>query len=74
MIRKVLKDRGMTVVDFAHALSCTRENAHRILTRSNIDIVLLARISVILEHDFFLDLSECDTFGHSDNNGHTNPC
>ena len=37
MIREVLRERQMTVVSFAERLSCTRENAHRILNKVNMD-------------------------------------
>ena len=42
---------------FAAQLHCDRRNVYRIFERDNIDIQLLARISRILGHDFFADLS-----------------
>ncbi|MCQ2181163.1 MAG: hypothetical protein MJY50_03785, partial [Bacteroidales bacterium] len=54
----------MTVKAFSEELSCSRENAHRILNRDNMDIILLQRISTILEHDFFMDLSISNEFAH----------
>lgn len=71
MIRNVLREKGMTVVSFAKQLSCTRENAHRILNKENIDIELLIRICNILDYDFFLKISSCNHFGHSDQDNHT---
>lgn len=44
--------------------SLFRTNAYKILKRNTIDIDLLQRISIILEHDFFKDLSE-ETFNGS---------
>lgn len=48
----------------ASKLGCDRTNAYKILKRSSIDTALLARISMVLKHDFFLDLSasipQCD--------------
>lgn len=41
----------------ASKLGCDRTNAYKILKRSSIDTSLLARISIVLKHDFFLDLS-----------------
>lgn len=70
-IREVLLQRKMTVTDFAKALSCTRENAHRILGKRNIDVEKLIQISRILSHDFFQDISNCNHFYHCDENGHT---
>ena len=43
---------------FARELNCDRRNVYRIFKKDNIDIHLLARISQILNHDFFRDLSE----------------
>ena len=47
-----------TVNWFATELHCDRRNIYRIFEKDNIDIHLLARISSILGHDFFADLSE----------------
>jgi len=72
MIRRVLEERGIPVTDFAEALSCSRENAHRILKKTTLDTELLMRISEILEHDFFRDISESRHGSFSakeDNNG-----
>lgn len=46
-----------TINWFARELHCDRRNIYRIFERENIDILLLGRISQILNHDFFLDLS-----------------
>lgn len=52
--------KGCTVTWFARQLNCERRNAYNIFERSNIDIELLMRISKVLGHDFFEDLSkEC---------------
>ena len=47
-----------TVNWFAAELHCDRRNVYRIFEKDNIDIHLLARISSILGHDFFADLSK----------------
>ena len=49
--------RHCTVTWFARQLHCDRRNVYRIFERDNIDIILLSRISHILNHDFFADLS-----------------
>lgn len=59
-IKEVFKERGITVVAFARAIPCSRENVYRIFKNENIDILLLKRIGQVLEHDFFKDISECD--------------
>ena len=57
-IREVLKRKEVTVTDLAARINTTRTNMHKILGKENIDIALLARISMALEHDFFKDISE----------------
>lgn len=46
-------------------IPCERTNAYKILKRKDIDCALLQRISVVLKHDFFKDLSE-ETFGNDE--------
>ena len=50
--------KSCTVNWFAEQLHCDRRNIYRIFAKDNIDIELLARISIVLNHDFFKDLSE----------------
>lgn len=59
-IKEVFKERGITVVAFARAIPCSRENVYRIFKNNNIDILLLKRIGQVLNHDFFKDISKCD--------------
>lgn len=47
-----------TVTWLASKLHCNRRNIYDIFSRANIDVYLLARISKILEHDFFKDISD----------------
>ena len=49
--------KSFSVQWFADSLHCDRRNIYRIFERDNIDILLLSRISRVLNHDFFLDLS-----------------
>ena len=58
-IREVLDGmpKRYTVTWFAGQLNCERRNAYNIFERRNIDIELLMRISKVLGHDFFADLS-----------------
>ena len=63
-IQEVVEERGMTVVDFARAIPCSRENVYKIFRKDNIDIKQLAHICQVLSHDFFLELSECGQFLH----------
>lgn len=57
-IREILRNQGRTVTWFANQLRCTRVNAYNIFKHTSIDVSMLMRISVILNHDFFRDLSE----------------
>ena len=50
----------MTMVGFARALPCSRENAYRIIKKDNIDIRQLKRISMILDFEFFKEISARD--------------
>lgn len=50
--------KSCTVAWLAEQLNCDRRSVYRIFERENIDIVLLAKISRILNHNFFVDLSQ----------------
>ena len=58
LIERTLHEQGRTVTWFASQLCCTRPNVYKIFRKENIDIHLLWRISYILGHDFFRDLSD----------------
>lgn len=57
-IETVLRQKERTVAWFARKLYCNRQNVYDIFKRESIDTTLLRRISIILEHDFFKDLSD----------------
>lgn len=57
LIRNTLREQGHTVSWFAAQLCCTRSNAYKIFRKNNIDIELLWRISLVLDHNFFGELS-----------------
>lgn len=57
-IRRQLKEKGISVKDFADALGIQRPNAYRIFGQRSIDTELLLRISAYLRYDFFRDYSE----------------
>ena len=62
---RTLHEQGRTVTWFAGQLCCTRPNIYKIFKKENIDIHLLWRISCILDHDFFRDLSDNIRIGTS---------
>ena len=53
--------KAHTVAWFADQLSCGRNNIYDIFNRKSVDTDLLIRISRILQHDFFHDISCCMT-------------
>jgi hypothetical protein len=57
MIKEELARQERTVSWFARHLSCDRSNIYRIFQKDSIDTELLIRISNILNHDFFADIS-----------------
>ncbi|MBR4454196.1 MAG: helix-turn-helix transcriptional regulator [Bacteroidales bacterium] len=56
MIKSVFDESGMTVADFARRIHCERTNVYKIFSRSSIDVDLLVRISVVLQHNFLADV------------------
>jgi len=58
LIRKVLKEKRISVSEFAAMANSDRTNMYRILQRESIDLSVLERYSRLLDHDFFRDLSE----------------
>ena len=60
-IRKVMKQRRITVVEVAAMLNLHRQSVYDMLSRDNIDVKRLALISELLDYDFYNAL-----FGKSD--------
>lgn len=50
--------KGCTASWLASRLNCDRRNIYNIFSRAYIDTDTLMRISIVLDHDFFHDLSE----------------
>ncbi len=63
-IKSVLFSQHHSAKWLSEQIPCERTNVYDIFKRSDINIKLLQRISVILEYDFFKDLSE-ETFPKS---------
>lgn len=57
-----LQRQGRTAKWLAAQIPCERTNVYKIFKRHDIDTDLLQRLCIILEHDFFSDLSK-ETFG-----------
>ena len=60
-IKQVLDERRKPVTWLAKEINCERTNVYNIFSRRDISTGLLQKISVILNHDFFKELS-VDTF------------
>ena len=60
-IHEILKKQGKSAAWLAKEIPCERTNVYNIFKRKSLDARLLMRISIILQHDFFKELSE-DTF------------
>ncbi|MDE6793943.1 MAG: XRE family transcriptional regulator [Muribaculaceae bacterium] len=58
LIKEELERQERTVAWFARKLSCDRSNVYRLFQKHSIDTALLRRISIILNRDFFADLSK----------------
>lgn len=57
LIKKELERQERSISWLARKLSCDRTKVYRLLQKHSIDTYDLARISILLSHDFFADLS-----------------
>ncbi len=57
-VKEVLFSQGHTAMWLAQQLGCERTNVYDIFKRQDLNVGLLRRISVILHHDFFSELSK----------------
>ena len=58
MIKHELRSQGRSVVWLSRTICHERSGIYKIFERDNIDIKLLVRISQVLDHDFFEDISQ----------------
>lgn len=58
LIRRRLDEKGYSVVWLARQLACSRTNVYKIFEKAHIDTDMLARISTVLDYDFFILLSK----------------
>lgn len=58
LIKQELERQERSVSWLARKLSCDRTKVYRLLQKHSIDTYDLLRISFLLSHDFFADLSE----------------
>lgn len=57
LIEKEVRKQGIPITTFADLICCQRNNVYNLFRRNKIDIVLLKRISEVLNHNFFIDLA-----------------
>jgi hypothetical protein len=57
-IKSELDKQERTVTWLAQKLGCNRMAVYRILCKNSIDTALLTRISIIMKHNFFKELSD----------------
>ena len=58
LIKAVFDESGMTVSEFARQIHLERSSVYGIFERPSIDSMLLARISLVLKHNFLSDIEE----------------
>ncbi len=57
-IENEVRKQEWDITKFAEAICCQRNNVYNIFKRNNIDIQLLAKISKVLNHNYFKDLAD----------------
>lgn len=57
-IEEILRKQSKSAAWLATQIPCERTNVYNIFKRKSLDVRLLMRISIILEYDFFKELSE----------------
>ena len=55
-IKRVLREKNMTVTEFARRICCHRKNVYDIFNRKSLDIDRIITISEILSYDFIHEL------------------
>ena len=57
-IKEVLEQRQKPVTSLAKEINCERTNVYNIFARKDINTALLAKIGIILEYNFFKEISD----------------
>lgn len=58
MIKAVFDESGMTVAEFARQIHLERTTVYSIFERPTVDVLQLARISLVLKHNFLSDVEQ----------------
>jgi len=57
MIKAEFRRQGRTVKWLTEQLHCNRSNVYNIFARQNIDVEMLIKLSIALQHNFLTDLA-----------------
>ena len=57
-IKQVLDEQGRSASWLAQRIPCERTNMYDIFKRKDVSVEMLYRISTILGHDFFMEISD----------------
>ena len=58
LIEQELRRQDRSVTWLASELHCDRTNVYKVFKKKSMDTRLLVKISIILQHNFFLDYAE----------------
>jgi len=58
LIKSVFDESGMTISEFARQIHLERSTIYGIFERPSIDSMLLAKISLVLKHNFLSDIEQ----------------
>ena len=58
LIEQELRRQDRSVTWLAGGLHCDRTNVYKVFKKKSMDTRLLVKISIILQHNFFLDYAE----------------
>lgn len=65
-IKQLVKERGLTVSEFARRINTSRENVYGIYKRKTLDTGLLLKINQVLQYDFFQSFQSGSVELHED--------
>lgn len=58
LIKSVFDESGMTISEFARQIHLERTTIYSIFERPSLDVLQLARISLVLKHNFLFDVEQ----------------
>lgn len=58
IIEQYMKDNNISKVELSRRIPCNRVHVYEILASKGLNSQLIQRISEVLSHDFFADISE----------------